>query len=160
GLEGKIVFHGGQTQEWLSRFYEDKGLILLGNVPFVLREGGFDGFPTGCGSDAMLNKVALFCTDPLKMNVKFKDCRDLVFVPHDVSSIVDKISWYYRNPSELRSVAESGKLRAQQVYSFERQVKPRLKILKKEISADIRMFPWFFIAAAIRILRKLFALKL
>ena len=66
GLEHCITFYGGRSPDWFSDFYKDKDAILLANVPFVLLKGAFDGFPTGCGSDAMLHGVALFCTDPLE----------------------------------------------------------------------------------------------
>ncbi|MGO4683900.1 class I SAM-dependent methyltransferase [Hyphomicrobium sp. 2TAF46] len=133
GLEDRITFHGGQTQEWLSRFYQDKDIILLCNVPFVIAPGAFDGFPTGCGSDAMLNGVALFCTDPLKLNLEFEVERDLVIVPHDADVIVERLMWYRNNPAALRNIAEAGKKRALEVYSFESQIKPRIDILKREI---------------------------
>lgn len=133
GLEDRITFYGGQTQEWLFRFYQDKDIILLCNVPFVIAPGAFDGFPTGCGSDAMLNGVAQFCTDPLKLNLEFKVERDLVIVPHDADVIVERLMWYRNNPAALRNIAEAGKNRALEVYSFESQIKPRIDILNREI---------------------------
>jgi glycosyltransferase involved in cell wall biosynthesis len=151
GLDGRITFYGGQTQEWLAQFYLDKDLILLCNVPFIICEGAFDGFPTGCGSDAMLNKLALFCTDPLAMNCEFVDGRDLVIVPHDANAIVEKLSWYRDNPSALRNLAENGKRQAERVYSFQSQLKPRIKILKREMETS-------FMRAIFSPLRKIAAL--
>ena len=69
GLEGKIQFYGGHAPEWFVNFYKDKDLILLGNVPFVLLKGAFNQSPTGCGSDAMLQELALFCTDLVELEL-------------------------------------------------------------------------------------------
>lgn len=136
GLEGRISFHGSREPDWLRDFYRDKDLILLCNVPFVLQPGAFDGFPTACGSDAMLNEVALFCTDPLHLNAAFEDGRDLVLVPHDTAAIVEKLSWYRANPSALRALARSGRTKAARVYSFEAQLAPRLALLQRQIIGE------------------------
>jgi len=133
GLQGKITFYGGRTQEWLSEFYKDKDIMLSCNVPFVLCPGAFDGFPTGSATDAMLNKLALFCTDPLHLNQKFEDECELVIVPHNVEAIVDRISWYRNNPIALRDLACKGRQAAQRIYSFEAQIAPRLEILRREM---------------------------
>ncbi len=133
GLEGRITFHGGHDPEWFGEFYRDKDMILLCNVPFVLREGAFDGFPTGCGSDAMLHRVAQLCTDPLGLNSKFADGKELVIVPHDPHTIVGKILYFRDYPEELRAIGEAGYRAALNVYGFDAQVKPRIKILEREI---------------------------
>ncbi|QFR34840.1 glycosyltransferase [Ancylobacter sp. TS-1] len=135
GLEGRITFYGGRDQEWLRRFYRDKDLILLCNVPFVVFPGAFDGFPTACGSDAMLNEVALFCTDPLNLNCAFVDGQDMVIVPHEIEAIVDRLSWYREHPDALRALGSNGRARAAQVYGFEAQLAPRLALLQQEIIA-------------------------
>lgn len=136
GLEHCITFYGGRSPDWFSDFYKDKDAILLANVPFVLLKGAFDGFPTGCGSDAMLHGVALFCTDPLGLNIEFEDRKDLVIVPSDVDECVEKLLWYRMRPSELKNVGESGQKAAARVYSYERQMVPRLEILRREIAAS------------------------
>ena len=82
----------------------------------------------------MLNKLALFCTDPLGMNREFVDGRDLVIVPHDTNAIVEKLSWYRDNPAALRDLAESGKRQAERVYNFQSQLAPRIEILEREMN--------------------------
>ncbi|MDQ0304633.1 glycosyltransferase [Ancylobacter polymorphus] len=136
GLDGRITFYGNREPDWLRDFYRDKDLILLCNVPFLLLPGAFDGFPTACGSDAMLSEVALFCTDPLHLNGAFEDGRDLVLVPHDTAAIVEKLSWYRANPSALRALARSGRTKAARVYSFEAQLAPRLALLQRQIIGE------------------------
>ncbi|MFC0282493.1 glycosyltransferase [Camelimonas abortus] len=136
GLEGKIFFYGGREPAWFPTFYADKDLILLCNVPFVLRDGAFDGFPTGTGVDALLQEVSLFCTDPLKMNAYFAEDKDIVIVPHDADVIVDRIMWYRANPAALREIGKNGRKKALELYSYEAQIAPRLEILKREIGSE------------------------
>lgn len=133
GLEGKITFYGGREPDWFADFYRDKDLILLCNVPFLLLKGAFDGFPTGCGSDAMLHELALFCTDPLKLNRAFADGREIVIVPHESEVIVDKIAWYRANPGALKALGKHGAAAARSVYSSKKQIEPRLRILRAEM---------------------------
>ncbi|MCK0206465.1 glycosyltransferase [Starkeya koreensis] len=138
GLERRISFYGLRDQEWLRDFYRDKDLILLCNIPFVISPGAFDGFPTACGSDAMLNEVALFCTDPLNLNCAFVDGRDIVIVPYDVDAIVEKLSWYREHPHELAELARNGRKQAARAYSFEAQLAPRLAVLRNQIESSAR----------------------
>lgn len=38
--------------------------------------------------------VALFCIDPLGVNIEFEDRKDLVIVPPDIDECVAKLLWY------------------------------------------------------------------
>lgn len=133
GLEGRITFHGSHDQNWFRGHYRDKDLILLANVPFVLLRGAFDGFPTGCGSDAMLSGTALFCTDPLKLNCEFTDGHDLVVIERDVPAVVERIMEFRNKPAALRALGEQGAAAARKVYSYNRQVEERIALLAREI---------------------------
>ena len=137
GLEGKITFHGFQTLDWFDKFYIDKDIILSPNVPFVLSKGAFDGFPTGSCAEAGLRKVAVFYTDELKLNNYFIDNEEIVIIPHDADSIVRIIEAFYKKPGKLRSVAEKGAAKMREVYSYERQLLPRIKLLESEMHT-----PW------------------
>lgn len=134
GLEGRIFFYGQKDPHWFPSFYADKDIILLANVPFLLVKGAFDGFPTGCGSDAMLNGLALLATDPLKLNVAFEDQKELVIIPRDVKSVAARIRYLHDNPAMLRDIGEAGLIRARDVYSTERQIAPRIRLLEREMN--------------------------
>jgi len=84
GLEGKITFYGFQILDWFDKFYIDKDIILSPNIPFALSKGAFDGFPTGSCVEAGLRKVAVFCTDELKLNNHFTNNEEIVIIPHEV----------------------------------------------------------------------------
>ena len=132
GLEGRLTFYGFQKLDWYDKFSIDKDIILSPNIPFVLSKGAFDGFPTGSCVEAGLRKVAVFCTDELKLNNYFIDNEEIVIIPHDADRIVRIIEAFYKNPDKLRSIAEKGATKMREFYSYERQMLPRIKLLESE----------------------------
>lgn len=132
-----IVFYGSQTPGWLEKFYEDKDIIISANVDGILQKGAFDGFPTTSVTDAALCGVAMFVTDPLGCNDdRFEDGKEIVIIKHSVDDVLKKIEYYYRNPEELKNVGEAGKRKSEQIYSYENQMKPRLKVLTEILETE------------------------
>ena len=138
-IKDKIHFYGLKLYDWFDEFYKDKDIILSPNVPFKLKEGAFDGFPTGCCTDAGLHKVAIFCTDELNLNTKFNDQEDIVIIPHDSKKIVEIIDEYYKDPIKLQSIGQKGCLKIKEIYNYDNQIAPRIKILE-EIIKEIKKF--------------------
>jgi glycosyltransferase involved in cell wall biosynthesis len=130
-IEDKITFYGLKPIEWFDEFYLDKDIILSPNIPFTLLKGSFDGFPTASCTDAGFRKVAIFCTDNLKLNIKFMDREDIVIIPHNSDGIVEILDYYYSHPAELRKIAENGSVKIRDVYSYENQILPRIKIINE-----------------------------
>jgi len=58
------------------------------DIPFALSKGAFDGFTTASCVETGLVKVAVFCTDELKLNNHFTDNEELVIIPHDEVDIL------------------------------------------------------------------------
>jgi hypothetical protein len=133
GLEGRLTFYGFQKLDWFDKFYVDKDIILSPNMPFVLFKGAFDGFPTGSCAEAGLRKVAMFCTDELKLNNHFTDNEEIVIIPHDADRIVRIIEAFYEKPDKLHSIAKKGATKMREVFSYERQMLPRIKLIEGEI---------------------------
>jgi glycosyltransferase involved in cell wall biosynthesis/predicted O-methyltransferase YrrM len=133
-LEQRIKFYGAQETEWFDEFYKDKDIILSPNIPFKIFEGSFDGFPTGSCIDAGLRGTAIFCTDELQLNSNFfVDGEEIVIIPHDARQVTDIIEGYYQNPRKIKMIAEKGRQKIKQLYSFEAQILPRINVLKKEL---------------------------
>ncbi len=132
-IKDKINFYGTQLSQWFDEFYKDKDLILSPNIPFEMFKGQFDGFPTGCCTDAGLHKVAIFCTDELDMNGQFENGKEIVIIPHDSGKIVEIIEKYYHNPEKLQEIAETGYLKIKEIYNYENQMVSRIKILEELI---------------------------
>lgn len=135
GLEEKITFYGMKAADWFDQFYSDKDIILSPNIPFVIFKGSFDGFPTASCTEAGLRKVAIFCTDELKLNKYFIDNQEIVIIPHDSRRIVQIIESYFENPSRLRDIGEKGAVKIQEIYSYENQILPRIKVLENELKS-------------------------
>lgn len=135
-IADRITFYGTQDPVWFNEFYKDKDIILSPNQPNQLFKGAFDGFPTTACIDAGLRKTALFCTDPLGMNDGFfVDRQEIVIVPHNAEQIAEIIIHYHGNPEELKAISENGREKILKLYSYESQIKPRIELLKNEITA-------------------------
>jgi glycosyltransferase involved in cell wall biosynthesis len=134
-IKDKITFYGILKGKSFDNFFIDKDIILSPNKPSLLAKGAFDGFPTGCCVDAGLSNTAIFCTDELHLNDGyFKNDEEIVIIPHNTDEIVKKIEYYYKNPATLKAIAENGCQRIKDLYSFDKQLAPRIALLKKEIS--------------------------
>jgi len=133
-IKDRIKFYGPQLSEWFNEFYKDKDIILSPNIPFKLKEGSFDGFPTGCCTEAGLHKVAIFCTDELKLNTNKYNDKEIVIIPYDSGKIVEIIEKYYHNPEKLQEISESGYNKIKELYNYNNQIQPRINILKELIS--------------------------
>ncbi len=126
-----IIFYGSKPADWFEEFYKDKDIIVSPNINGILAKGAFDGFPTTSVTDASLCGVAMFITDPLKMNRgRFIEGEEIVTIKHSADDIVKKVEYYYYKPEKLKNIGEMGKLKSEKLYSHENQIIPRLKVLK------------------------------
>ncbi|WP_281252433.1 glycosyltransferase [Sporomusa malonica] len=133
-IKDRITFYGVQQQEWFDEFYRDKDIILSPNISGRIFAGSFDGFPTASCTDAGLRKVAIFCTDPLNLNnCNFIEGEEIVIIEYDVDNIIEKLSYYYDHPDKLRGVCEKGYAKIRDNYSYEKQIRPRIDLITKEL---------------------------
>ena len=130
----RIHFYGARQTEFFPKFHASMDLILSPNVPFVLRPGAFDGFPTGACIEAAFCGVPVFCTDILKQNFAFKDGEEIVIVPRDVDDICESINHYYRNYERLVQVGRSGQQAFERELGIELQLAKRFRLLDKYLS--------------------------
>jgi len=129
GIEDKIRFHGTRYTDFFPDFYANMDIILSPNRSFVLSPGSFDGFPTGACVEAGLCGVAVFCTDPLKQNIKFKDGEEIVIVQTNVQEICDQVQHFYHRPEELYWLSSQGQQAFRKVFDLSAQMQPRIDIL-------------------------------
>lgn len=131
----KITFYGPKDDEWFNNFYNDKDIILSINTQSKISKGSFDGFLTNSCIDAGLQKTAILCTDELGLNEgRFIDNEEIIIIPPDSKRIVQQIEKFINDPQKLHSIAEKGQKKIIELYNFEAQIKPRIKLLKDEIS--------------------------
>jgi hypothetical protein len=137
GLDGRVHLHGVLPTDALQRVFADMDLILSPNVPFMLKPGAFDGFPTGSCVEAGLSGVAVFCTDELKLNTAFTPGQEIVIVPRNAEKIFATIAEYCREPSRLHQVAANGAAAFRRVFSFPNQMNARFTILDEFLARDL-----------------------
>lgn len=134
-FEDRIFFYGFQSSDWFGKFYENIDIIISPNVPSAEFKGSFDGFPTTACINASLHKTAMFCTDLLSSNKGyFLDNKEILIIPRDPAKIVDLVEHYYNNPQELIDLAENGRNKALDLYSYEKQLLPRIELIKSVIN--------------------------
>jgi len=128
-IKDKITFYGKRYTDFFPDFYSKMDIILSPNIPFILNDGAFDGFPTGCCVEAALSEVAVFCTDILNQNIYFQNRENIVLISTDADRIVQDIFFYYRNTENLYLLAKKGEQAFGDIFSIENQISLRLKVL-------------------------------
>lgn len=131
-----MMFYGTMKTNQFVDFYSSMDIILSPNKPFILNEGGFDGFPTGSCIEAGLNGVALFVTDDLKQNICFENKKDVVLINTKPDDIAAEILYFREHVSELQQLSINGRNKISQFYSSEVQLRQRLEIIKEQIIGD------------------------
>jgi len=133
-FKDRIHFYGTRQTDFFPKFHASMDLILSPNVPFVLRPGAFDGFPTGACMEAAFCGVPVFCTDILKQNIVFKDGEEIVIVPRDVDDICASINHYYKNYEELIQLGRRGQQAFERELEIDLQLARRFRILDQYLS--------------------------
>jgi len=133
-IKDRITFYGVRKTDWFDDFYRSIDIILSPNIHTIQTNGVFDGFPTASCVDAGIRKTAIFCTDELHLNNQyFIDGEEIVIVPHNAENITEIIATYYRDPQKLKGISINGRKKILQLYSYESQISPRVRLLKNEI---------------------------
>ncbi len=132
----RFTFHGPQPTSFFAGFYAGMDAIVSPTRPFVLGPGRFDGFPTGCSVEAGLHEVAILCTDALRLNTTFENGRDLIVVAPDADAIVAEVLALARDPGRLAALGIAARRRMMDVYSPERQMEPRLDVLRRLLHGE------------------------
>lgn len=137
-----VTFHGIKPASFFQAFYQRMDIILSPNISHSELHGGkgsFDGFPTTACVEAAVEGVAMFLTDSLGLNRTQKG--DPIFLPgveferitRDVNAIAALLLHYHDDRDRLRTLAERGRAAVLREFSFERQIRPRLQLLEREI---------------------------
>lgn len=129
-LDERIAFYGVHKPEWFVDFYKDKDIIISPNRPNILTKGAFDGFPTGCTTEAMLNEVTAIVTDPLRLNVIYVNDKDIIIVENS-TDIIKKVEELKLNPKKLYKISKNGYKKANAIYSYEKQISKRIELLEE-----------------------------
>lgn len=135
-IKDKIRFYGLQKTSFFHMFYSEMDIILSPNRASVLQPGSFDGFPTGCCTEAGLCGVAVFCTDPLNQNIAFEDQKEIVLITDNAWEISEAINNYYRQPASLLKLMQQGQAAFKKTFGLTNQMKARFKIIQSHLSPE------------------------
>ena len=61
-----------------------------------------------------------------------------MIIPHDAQEIITMIENYYHHPEKLQEIGEAGCLRIKEIYNYENQIAPRIKVLEGVIGESER----------------------
>lgn len=129
-----ILFYGSMSSQQLAEFYINMDIILSPNVNDIIKKGAFDGFPTASATEASLYGVLMMVTDPLELNDNhFTTGEEIIIVPHNAVKIVDIIKKLYENPSSIEAIGKRGREKVLDLYGYEKQMIPRIRILEEEL---------------------------
>lgn len=132
-IKDRITFYGYQKYENLENIFKNIDIIISPNKSFVLNKGSFDGFPLGTVVEAVLNGVLAILSDDLNQNKTFKHNEELIIAASDSDLIEKEIIKLIKNPQRIIDISNKGRLKFQEVYSNEIQMKPRIELLKELI---------------------------
>ena len=136
-IKDNIKFYGIRPSDWLREFYKNMDIIISPNRPYILSKGSFDGFPTGSCTEAMINGVALLCTDELNLNMEFVDKKELLIIKPETTDILEKVENLYNNPNQIIEIAKKGRKKALNVYSKKNQLNKRINLIRKVAKKSI-----------------------
>jgi glycosyltransferase involved in cell wall biosynthesis len=132
-LSSHFTFYGYRASAFFPAFYAGMDAILSPNRPFVLAPGMFDGFPTTSCMEAGLQEVVVICTDALRLNRDYTDGVDIVLVESNAGSVEQTVLDLARHPERVAAIGPNGRRTMLQVYSKERQIEPRLRVLRGDL---------------------------
>jgi glycosyltransferase involved in cell wall biosynthesis len=129
-IKDKIIFHGTLPLSKLLEHYKDIDVVLSPSRPFVLASGDLDGAPNVANVEAGVAGVAVFITDDLDQCTEYRSGEELEIIPSDSRTISKRILHYFKNPQKLYELAKRGRRKMALVHGHDRQIKPRLSLLK------------------------------
>lgn len=127
--EDRVVFHGSALTGDLRRLLLTMDAIVSPNEPFKIRDGYFDGFPTGCCVEASLCGAAMVVSDVLGMNPAYRDGEDIVLIEPDVGALVEKVLALAERPDTFAAIGEAGRQASRQMFHPALQVGVRAAFL-------------------------------
>ena len=134
-LSGRMQFHGRLATRELRTFFAAMDIVASPNVPFVISPGNFDGFPTAACTEASLCGVAMVVSDVLGFNLHYDSQTDLVIAQPGADAFAEAIISLGRDSGRLRAIALAGRRKSQALFAPERQIEPRIAVLRREAGA-------------------------
>ncbi|WP_395047177.1 hypothetical protein [Flavobacterium sp.] len=132
-LEDIIVFKGILDEFEFESILKETHILISANQPFILSKNAFDGFPLATCVTASLFGNVNFMTDYFNESehLELKDGQDFIKINTDIDEIITKIMNLHHDRDLLKKIAENGRNKMLHLYSFEKQITPRIDHFKK-----------------------------
>src|SRR6266568_2458580 len=142
GIEERITFHGSLDAVAFESTCRSFDVVVSPNVPSVLCQGAFDGFPTASCSQAALAGAVVFATDPLGLNSALVPGRDFLLLerdpretrPTDVPRAAEILRELAGDPARLAELSVQGTRAFEALVGPEAQITPRLALMERALS--------------------------
>jgi hypothetical protein len=144
GDASNVTFYGTRPASFFPEFYASMDAILSPNIQVSALDPSqpaiFDGFPTTCVVEAGLQGVAMFLTDFQSMNQHLDGTpifspEEMQIINRDCETICGKLQHYIDDREALHQLGQAGRLAIHREFSFERQMVPRIELLKSYLEA-------------------------
>jgi lipopolysaccharide transport system ATP-binding protein len=124
-LKKAITFKGFLYTNALKEFFLTQDIIISPNKPFLLSQGNFDGFPTGCCVEASLSGVAVVCSDELNLNQYYKNYQDMIICKPEPDILFEEVCNLIEDRKLLEKIKRSGQAISKRIFSPENQLASR-----------------------------------
>ena len=128
------VLHEGDFSCTLAR----QDILISYNRPNKIASGAFDGFPNGASIEASLQGVLVLANDPYKNSKGIFGEENVIKPIVDLEQTTQLIRWYDLNRANLFNDSLEQSLKVKEVFSYDSQCRPRIKILRELIEAKQR----------------------
>jgi len=142
GRAQNITFHGVLAAPAFPAFYASMDIIVSPNISAARLNGGkgsFDGFPTTTCVEAGLHGVAMFPADLEGMNIDlegreiFRSGEEMEIIDRNPERLIELVERYAEDRDGLRRLAMRGREALLREYSYEKQVAPRVALMRAEL---------------------------
>ncbi|OCB77773.1 hypothetical protein B0A79_10670 [Flavobacterium piscis] len=133
-LENCIDFKGVLDEFHFESILKKTHIMISPNKPFVLSKNAFDGFPLATSVTASLFGNVNFMTDYFNesKHMGLEDGNDFFKINNNnIDEIVTKIQELHADKDLMKRIAQNGRNKILHLYSFEKQITPRIEHFKK-----------------------------
>ncbi len=123
-------FHGRLETHMLRELLSRVDLVVSPNRPFVLHEGNFDGFPTGCCVETSLCGAAFAACDVLGLGAgHYRPGTDFIMIDPDAAGVASALSFAISEPQRLRRIGAAGTETTRRLFDPSIQIGGRVDFL-------------------------------
>ncbi len=131
-VQSYFTFYGKLRKSDYIKILKKTQIIISPNKPFHINPYAFDGFPLSTCVEAGLHNNVILATDYFNESTNIGFINNINFIkisnnPEEISKIILTLN---KDRDKLKAIANSGKEKIINMYSFENQITPRIEFFK------------------------------